>query len=738
VLRKNAISLILIASFLLAVDTLSLEQEKPVAIGLALSGGAALGLAHVGVLKVLEREGIKVSCISGNSMGALVGGVYAAGYTAAEIESIALLVNWPEMFSPVVSYGAQYLPERQLNQRYALELRHQNLYPLLPSGLLSLQNVELLLMRLLARIEYNTFYDFDSLPIPYRAVAVDLVSGSRLVLDRGQLSQTIRASIAIPGVFPPLRKDGMEMVDGGVQQYLPVDPLYDLQPDIIIAVLTMRRQSNNSSSLIDIISRSMDLVNVEDLWLQRNLADVVIEPDVDSFLNSDFSKVRELIRVGEIAAESMLPKIRQKLAGRVVSTRRREIAERKPPVVRSCRVEGLKITGESMVMRAMKIKAGRLLDFSVLQNDIVRIYNYGLFENVNYRVESAAVDSVDLVIVVQEKPYGFYLLGIRYDNFDNVDLGIEVGQGNIRGSGASVRAAFALGNPNELRLGITGTRVFTLPLGYRLDGFLGEDEHDFVYGGFDSTWYVSYRTRYQGGVAEVGYILGRDAFFNVGMKAQHIHNEFPPLAVFEPMSEDEWVIGPKFSIEYNDLDDPYLPTRGIVCKGMAFYSSERLLASEEFLKIQCSLERSYPFSRWLVFLSGIDLGMNLLGAPSWSEYFRTGGESFIGFDKEEFTTKNKAIVKIGLDWRLLNLFDRYDYPLYLELLGNVGTFAQAETVIKETDVRLFNWGAGVGLKTKTPVGPARLVLGLGDYGETDRSLQFRFWISVGKDFRYQH
>jgi NTE family protein len=738
VLRKNAISLILVAGFLLAADTLSLKQEKSVTIGLALSGGAALGLAHIGVLKVLEREGIEVSCISGNSMGALVGGVYAAGYTAAEIESIALAVNWPEMFSPVVSYGAQYLPERQLSQRYALELRHQNLYPLLPSGLLSLQNVELLLMRLLAPIEYNTYYDFDSLPIPYRAVAVDLVSGNRLVFDRGQLSQAIRASIAIPGVFPPVRKDGMELVDGGVQQYLPVDPLYDLQPDVIIAVLTMKRRSDSSSSLIDIVWRSVDLVNVEDLWLQRNLADIVIEPDVDSFLHSDFSKARELIRAGEVAAEAMLPQIRQKIAGRAVGDHRKKIAQRQAPIVRSCRVEGLKVTGESMVKRAMKTKAGKPLDFSVLQGDIVRIYNYGLFENVSYRVGPGIMDSVDLVIVAQEKPYGFYLLGIRYDNFDNVNLGIEAGQGNIGGSGASVRAAAALGNPNELRLGITGTRVFTLPLGYRLDGFLGEEEHDFIYGGADSTWFVSYRIRYQGGVAEVGYILGKNAFFNIGMKTHHVRNEFPPLAVFDPMCVDEWVIGPKFSIEYNDMDDLYLPTKGIVYKGMIFYSSEQLMASEEFLKIQCSLERSYPFSRWLVFHAGVDLGMNLLGTPCWSEYFRTGGESFIGFDKDEFTTKNKAIAKAGLDWRLLNLFDRYDYPLYLELLGNVGTFAQAETVIKETDVRLFNWGAGIGLKTKTPVGPARLVLGLGDYGETDRSLQLRFWISVGKDFRYQH
>jgi outer membrane protein assembly factor BamA len=348
------------------------------------------------------------------------------------------------------------------------------------------------------------------------------------------------------------------------------------------------------------------------------------------------------------------------------------------------------------------------------------------------------MDSINLVITVQEKPYGFYLLGIRYDNFDNVDLGIEAGQGNIRGSGASIRAAFALGNPNELRLGITGTRVFTLPLGYRLDGFLGEDEHDFIYGGIDSTWFVSYGTHYQGGVAEVGYILGKDAFFNIGMKAHHVANEFPPLSVFEPMSDDEWVIGPKLNIEYNDLDDLYLPTMGVVFKGMAFYSSERLLSSDKFLKIQCSLERSYPFNGWLVSHAGIDLGMNLLGTPSWSEYFRTGGESFIGFDKEEFTTRNKAIVKLGLDWRLLNLFDRNDYPLYLECLGNIGTFAQAETVINETDVRLFNWGTGMGLKTKTPIGPARVVLGLGDYGETDRSLQVRFWISVGKDFRYKH
>ena len=146
--------------------------EPPVRIGLALSGGAALGFAHIGVLKVLERENIPVVAISGNSMGSMVGGAYAAGYSAAEIESLAVNADWNLLFSSSVPFGARYLPERQQAQRYIIQLRHRNLFPSLPSGLVPLQNVEFLLMRLLADIEYNTGYNFDSLPIPYRAASV--------------------------------------------------------------------------------------------------------------------------------------------------------------------------------------------------------------------------------------------------------------------------------------------------------------------------------------------------------------------------------------------------------------------------------------------------------------------------------------------------------------------------------------------------------------------------------------
>jgi len=143
------------------------SDSGTVRIGLALSGGAALGFAHIGVLKVLEQEGIPVVGISGNSMGAMVGGVYAAGYSATEIESIAVNADWSVLFSSGVPFGARYLPERQQAQRYVFQLRHRNFFPSLPSGLVPLQNVEFLLMDLLSETEYNTGFDFDKLPIPF-------------------------------------------------------------------------------------------------------------------------------------------------------------------------------------------------------------------------------------------------------------------------------------------------------------------------------------------------------------------------------------------------------------------------------------------------------------------------------------------------------------------------------------------------------------------------------------------
>ncbi len=722
--------------FLVSIVSASLPVDSPpVKIGLALSGGAALGFAHIGVLKVLEREGIPISYISGNSMGSMVGGVYAAGYRATQIESIAVNADWSTLFSSNVPFGAQYLPERQQGERYIFQLRHRGFFPALPSGLVSLQNVEFLLMKLLSEIEYNTYYNFDNLPIPYRAVAVDLITGKKVILRKGRLGQAIRASIAIPGVFAPEKLAGQELVDGGVQQYLPVDPLLEFKPDFIIAVLTMKHNPETGVSLIDVISRTMDVVSIEDLNRQKKLANVLIEPNVDLFLHSDFARAKELIAAGEKAAAAALPEIRAKLAGRTLASQRKQIPKRPPVVVRSAHFEGLRVTKANFLRRELKTRPGNYLQFDQLISDLVRLFNTGLFTDVNYRLEEYPGDSVAVIFELEERAYGFYSLGIRYDNIDNIGLGLEVGQGNLLGSGASIRGVLHLGNPSEARLGITGTRIFWVPFGYRLDGFFNSRDHAYYENG---KWQAGYNINTLGGIAEAGYILGQNSFFNVGIKARQITYRKPALPYLEPFPERERLIGPSGRWEFNNFNNLHLPTRGFTYRLTGFYASRKLKSTDNFLKGNFFSERIIPLTPSLLLHSGFEVGISW-GKLSLAEYFRSGGLGFIGFAPDEFTTTQKAIVRLSMNFRLFQLFNRSDYPFYGQLFFNIATFEKLNKLIGKFDIySLLNWGSGLGVRTNSPLGPCQFIFGVGDFAKpkTYPGIRFNSFLSIGRDFRY--
>ncbi len=706
-------------------------------IGLALSGGAALGLAHIGVLKVLEREGIAVSAISGNSMGSLVGGVYAAGYKAATLESMAVSADWNTLFSSSVSFGARYLPERRQAQRYVLQLRHRNLVPALAGGLVPLQNVELLLMRLLADVEYDSWFNFDSLPIPYRAVAVDLVTGRKVVFRDGRLVQAIRASIAIPGVFAPERIGEQQLVDGGVQQYLPVEPLLDFAPDVIIAVLTMKHNPETGISLIDVASRTIDVIGTEDLERQKSLADVIIEPNVDPFMHSDFRRAAELIAAGEAAAELALPRIRAALAGRRPEGKFHFLVVRKRPVVRLIRFDGLQVTRRQLVERELMTRVGSRLQFKQLIGDLERLFRTDLFDVVNYRLENESNDSVDVVLELEERAYGFYSLGVRYDNSDDVNLGLEFGQGNLFGTGAGVRAAVQLGNPDEIRLGLTGTRLFWLPVGYRLDAFGGRISR---YHYDRDTLRSYYATDYLGSIIEAGYVLGRDAYFNVGVTGYRAGYGFPVGQSPMPRSVD-WIAGPRFRLEANNYHDLEFPTRGASWQFEAFYITPLARSTQHALKLQFGADRTIPIGGQLLLRPGLQIGYSV-GTLPWAERFRTGGDEFIGFVKNEFTTTHLTVARVGVDFRLANLLGQSDYPLYLQLIGNIGSFEpqwRLPAVLTTQEVfAMLRWGGGFGIRTNTPLGPLQLILGVGDVGKPApySGTRLNIYFAVGREFRY--
>jgi len=195
------------------------EDQKPVKIGLALSGGGAKGFAHIGVLKVLEKAGIVVDVVSGTSMGAVIGGLYSISYTPAQLEDIALNNDWNELFNESPSRRFQSMIQKVQNNRLILSVPYRNGNIGLPRGLIDGQKIGLLLNQL--TLSYHNVVDFRDLPIPFACVATNLNTGEGVRLESGYLPEAIRASIAIPSIFQPVTIDSTIYIDGGIARNIP-------------------------------------------------------------------------------------------------------------------------------------------------------------------------------------------------------------------------------------------------------------------------------------------------------------------------------------------------------------------------------------------------------------------------------------------------------------------------------------------------------------------------------------
>jgi NTE family protein len=711
-------------------------QPRPAKIGLVLSGGGALGLAHIGVLKVLERENIPISFISANSMGSIIGGLYAAGYSPAEIESIAIDLDWRNLLSAGTAFGSQYLPERQQSHKYIFKLAHRNFYPIVPSEIISLQKVEFLLIRLFAEKEYNAQYNFDSLAIPLRIIAVDLNTGSRVVLKQGSLEKAIRGSIAIPGVFAPEEMADKTLIDGGVLQYLPVDPIIDFDPDIIIASLTVQYDAKPGISLVDVISRTTSMVGVDNIKQQKKLADIVIEPMLTGFDATDYSTVRELILAGEQATEDALPAIKELLRNRTAVSTYRPMISRPPPYIDTICFEGLTITKPPTVIKIIKTRPKSSLDFHQLSRDLETLFNTGFFNTVNYRIESVSADTVNLVFELEETDYGSYYLGLRYDNDDNAAIGIEIGQRNLYGSGIGVRAVITLGDPNEYRAGLTNIRLHTVPFSFRLDCFWNSIDRSYYE---DNVWLADYNVDNRGTLIELGQNIGRDAFFLIGFTAHQSKYRLPALAVFDTLPSAEWIIGPTFSWEINTHDDLHMPSRGASVRVTAIYAHERLGGRSSFLRVRCTSRQLIPLTTWLLCNSYFDIGHSS-GESPWSYRFYTGGDDCIGYRTETFTTTNKTLVHAGFDIRILSALGVSDLPLFLQLFAAAVSFVPPADYLRGENIDLddFHLCFGAGVRMNTPIGPLCLKAGFADLHEraANEDIQSAIYLSIGRDFRY--
>lgn len=364
-------------------------------LALVLSGGGARGAAHIGVLKVLEENHIVPDLIVGTSMGSIVGGLYAAGYSPQEIEDILATIDWNEIFFDTVKRTDRPYRRKGDDSPYLipLKLRFVNGKPSLPSGLLGGQKLELTLRDLVVHATDET--DFDKLPIPYRAVAMDLGNSKAVVLDKGDLALAMRASMSIPGAFPPVVIDGRQLVDGGSAANLPVGVAQKLGATRIIAVniSTPLDTEIGRLSFLGVMNQLTAFLTAGSVDVDKEKllqTDVLIEPDLGDITFKSFARARDAVAIGEAAARKQVDSLRALGADperwREFEARHHLTDATSAPLA-EFHLENTSWLDDRVVKKRLHLTEGQPVDAAQLKHDLIKLSALDTFGLMSYDLD---------------------------------------------------------------------------------------------------------------------------------------------------------------------------------------------------------------------------------------------------------------------------------------------------------------------------------------------------------------
>jgi NTE family protein len=558
----------------------SQQADRRPKIGVALQGGGAKGLAHIGVLRWFEEHHIPIDYLAGTSMGGLIGGLYATGHSPAELERIVNVINWDAVLSGQTPY--RELPFRRKQDMRAfpngLELGLKGGVQA-PGGLISGQEVKLVIARYV--LPYTNAKSFDDFPIPFRCVATDLVSGNAVVFKDGSLADALRATMSIPGAFSPVRQDGKVLADGGLLNNLPTDVVRQMGADVVIGVhlTTGPVAPKNVSSLFQVASGSTDVMIDANELRGMEQADVLITVSLPGFSTLGFSRVQEIIPIGHSAAEQRSQVLRRFALNddewnRYLAHRDSRIV-RGPVVPEFVQVEGTNPQLAKDIEEQLSPFVSKPIDVPDLEQRLTRQVGSGRFNSLSYSLTDRN-QKQGLLINAEEKDYappwikpGFFFDGSDPNNVQ-FTFGARVNFLDVGGYRSEVRTDFSIGatylfsteyyHPlsNTSRWFIApSVNVSRSPINlYAGDTFLAEYKFDRVYGVFDlglaidrfSEFRVGYQAGYLNSSRWIGSPLlpsvsGRTGFTRARYAMDRLDNPIIPRSGTALLFEGGWMDG---------------------------------------------------------------------------------------------------------------------------------------------------------------------------------------------------
>jgi NTE family protein len=415
--KKGLIITIVFAMVGLCAMAQSAKDNTPPKVGLVLSGGGAKGLAHIGTLKVLEEAGVQIDYIGGTSMGAIVGALYASGYSAHQLDSIFKSTDFTDLIQDNVPRGAKTFYEKEDSERYALSLPFENFKVSFPQAISGGQNIYNLLVQLLFHVK--DVQDFGKLPIPFLCVATNVETGEEILLDKGYLPEAIVASGTFPSLFEPAEIEGQILIDGGVVNNYPIDHVKAMGADMIIGVDVQHDLATRESlsSATEILLQINNYRTVNDMKSKSKKTDIYIRPDIDEFSVIDFERGREIIDNGEISARAKMDQFVQ-----IAEAQKSEPKPKKNiKLMDSLTINRMIIEGNDRYTRGyikgkLRFNLSEKIAFEDLKQGINNLSATGNFKAIRYDLVSNGLGT-DLILKLKEEPTKMFIkMSAHYDD----------------------------------------------------------------------------------------------------------------------------------------------------------------------------------------------------------------------------------------------------------------------------------------------------------------------------------
>lgn len=718
IIRQASNRLLLVGLCLLFVLPEVEAQRKKV--GLVLSGGGAKGVAHIGVLQVLEKAGIPVDIIVGTSMGSIVGGLYAIGYTADQLDSLVRHQDWMFLLSDKVYRYDLPFGEKDRDAKYLLTVPFDR-GKRRPAGFVSGQNVYNLFTDL--TIGYHDSLDFMKLPIPFACVAADMFQRKEIVLKDGYLVQAMRASMAIPGVFTPVKKGDQVLVDGGIMNNFPTDVARALGAEIVIGVDVQAdlMAEDKLESVSGVIPQIINLLCMNKHEENLKLADLVIRPDMKGYSAASFSNraIDSLLSRGKVAAWAQWGEI-LRLKEKIGMSRKEHVGktitgESDGIAIRNIIIQGVSSKEEGWVRRKMRVRANSVISLNDIHREIAILYGTKAFSAVSYRLEGNA--PYDLVLNLKSNPMSAIHIGFRFDSEEMaaILLNTTLNYRALRGSQLSLTGR--LSKSPYVRLGYTLENTFLR--GFNLAYMFRYNDVDYYRKGKKMN-NVTYR--YHMGELGLSSLYFRNFKFQVGLRYEY----FDYNSLLFSNENEVVVVRPEGFFSYYGLalldtyDRRFYPARGIFLRvGYSLYTDNlgTYDGGAPFSALSFHFRPVISLSDRLKLLPSA-YGRILIGNhPAYSYMNNLGGTEFERYTARQMPfwgINHVEVFENSVIVGKLEFRQRMGRKHYLSVIGN---YAMQDDYFFDILGSKGVWGGGLGYSRDTMLGPVDLVFSFSDWTE---------------------